>query len=79
MRAHEVVILRHVAAHGPISCADIAKDTGLDREVVYRFLYKARCYDTGKHWINNPKNGTDGPGAYQITAAGLTALQAINA
>ena len=77
LKSNERQIMQHVAENGPCSCVSIAKALGMNREHVYRFLYKARCYDGGKHWIDNIKQDpltNNGPGEYVITDFGKQEL-----
>lgn len=76
LKPNERQIMQHVAENGPCSCVNIAKALGMNREHVYRFLYKARCYDGGKHWIDNikPDQWSPKPGAYIITDLGKQEL-----
>lgn len=78
-------ILQYLANHGPCSCHTLALALNLDRQRVYRFLYRARCYGGGKGWVDNVKpipSVTDpgysaalmAPGQYTITPAGLDEL-----
>ncbi|MEO5366033.1 MAG: hypothetical protein H7831_06710 [Magnetococcus sp. WYHC-3] len=75
-REYERQILEYVMANGPCSCLNIARGTGIDRSIVYRFLYKARCYGNGMGWINNQKTdlNPNTPGQYVITPAGQAVL-----
>jgi hypothetical protein len=83
MRPHARRILQYVAAFGPVSCNAIAVALGMNRQAVYRFLYKA-IYSNG--WVDNIKpipavgdpNYTAAnfiaPGQYVVTAKGQNAL-----
>ncbi len=61
MRPHEQQILQYVVENGPCSCKGIAEALGMDRQIVYRFLYKANCNVSmggrlmNKGWIDNIK------------------------
>jgi len=90
MRLDHQTILQYVHDHGPCSCQEIVLGTGLRHDLVYRFLYKARCYGNGKKWIDNIKqipplgnprygiaNFTE-PGQYTITTTGQQLLNAQN-
>lgn len=85
LQPHQLMILRHVADNGPISCIQIMNDLRLERKLVYPFLYKCRCYDGGKGWIDNAKVMPDvidetysracaAPGEYTITQEGREEL-----
>lgn len=85
MNANQIRILRHVAAHGPLGCKQIMDALDLSRPIVYGFLYRSRCYEGGKGWIDNrkelpsigdPEFGTtfNRPGEYAITEAGRKEL-----